>query len=451
MKYLRISDSEGWKSEQLASCGLISNTLTLEVECQETQQFGLLRRFLRVNKVSSNLSQRITRFLQYTYHQREANSHDPYILDYLSKALKAETCNMMPHDVRVRTVETYKTETGIKETMNTLSTHCTLSEPIVWKAEMFASFRHMNCKQVFCWKPENRPEPPLSIWPLQAELQLARYSDCLAHLPFLDQLLTNDGMSVQEGHIMQTLAQRAVAILDSAEDDVVFCYGVSAVNYESSWPLERTSDNVESMKSWSHEKQWSAMLSHEHMILHDTPCAMLQCLRVGLRSSACSGCRADATYFILHGALCYLKKDDPTCRVRFGQWISEMCLWTEWLHLGDLISVSHSSARNVLSRKITWEKWSSICGNWKGRKQKSRQHTEGNTALTWGFAKLVAINVGEFCSIIGSAGGVQDRLFFLGGVGWVVNFDGRGFWCTHFLPRLCNAERLPGTSTRICC
>ena len=102
----------------------------MEVECQETQQFGLLRRFLRVNKVSSNLSQRITRFLQYTYHQREANSHDPYILDYLSKALKAETCNMMPHDLRVRTVETYKTETGIKEMMNTLSTHCTLSEPI---------------------------------------------------------------------------------------------------------------------------------------------------------------------------------------------------------------------------------------------------------------------------------------------------------------------------------
>lgn len=189
---------------------------------EETQQFGLLRRFLRVNKVSSNLGQRITRFLQYTYHQRETNSHDPYILDYLSKSLKAE-------------------------------------------------------------------------------LQLARYSDCLAHLPFLDQLLTNDGMSVQEGHIMQTLAQRAVAILDSAEDDVVFCYG----------------------------------------------------------------CRADATYFILHGALRYLKKDDPPCRVRFGQWISEMCLWTEWLHLGDLLSVS--------------------------------------------FAKLVAINVSEFCSIIGSAGGVQAQ------------------------------------------
>lgn len=185
---------------------------------EETQQFGLLRRFLRTNNISSNLSQRITRFLQYTYHQRETNSHDPYILAYLSKSL-------------------------------------------------------------------------------QAELQLARYSDCLAHLPFLDQLLTN-GMRVQENHIMQTLAQRAVAILDSAEDDVVFCHG----------------------------------------------------------------CRADATYFTLHGALSYLKNDDPT-RVRFGQWISEMCLWTEWFHVGDLLSVS--------------------------------------------FAKLVAINVNEFCNIIATAGAVQ--------------------------------------------
>eukprot|EP00435_Cladocopium_sp_Y103_P074113 s223_g46.t2 len=187
---------------------------------EETQQFGLLRRFLRINNIGANLSQRITRFLQFTYHQRETNSHDPYILDYLSKSL-------------------------------------------------------------------------------QAELQLARYSDCLAHLPFLDQLLTSDGMSVQENHIMQTLAQRAVAILDSAEDDVVFCHG----------------------------------------------------------------CKADATYFTLHGALRYLKNDDPPSRVRFGQWISEMCLWTEWLHVGDLLSVS--------------------------------------------FAKLVAINVNEFCNIIATAGAVQ--------------------------------------------
>ena len=59
----------------------------------------------------------------------------------------------------------------------------------------------------------------------EAELQFARYSDCLSHLPFLEQLLASD--CTQEGHIMQTLAQRAVAVLDSAEDDVVFCNGCS--------------------------------------------------------------------------------------------------------------------------------------------------------------------------------------------------------------------------------
>ena len=55
----------------------------------QTQQFGLLRRFLRTNHIEENLSQRITRFLHYTYHQRTANVEDPYILEYLSKSLQA--------------------------------------------------------------------------------------------------------------------------------------------------------------------------------------------------------------------------------------------------------------------------------------------------------------------------------------------------------------------------
>ena len=63
--------------------------------CQETQQFGLLRRFLRVNKIPDGLGSRITRFLQYTYHQRETNSHDPYILDYLSKSLQASKIHLL--------------------------------------------------------------------------------------------------------------------------------------------------------------------------------------------------------------------------------------------------------------------------------------------------------------------------------------------------------------------
>ncbi|CAK8997435.1 Potassium voltage-gated channel subfamily H member 7, partial [Durusdinium trenchii] len=186
---------------------------------EETQQFGLLRRFLRINNIPENLSGRITRFLQYTYHQREKNARDPYILDYLSKSL-------------------------------------------------------------------------------QAELEFARYRDCLSQMNFLEQLLS--GESTQEDQIVQTLAQRAIAVLDSAEDDVVFC----------------------------------------------------------------SGFEADATYFALDGALCYVRTGHCPCDVS-RQWISEMCLWTEWSHVGDLSSIS--------------------------------------------FAKLVAINVEEFCNIIRSAGDVQAR------------------------------------------
>ena len=61
--------------------------------------------------------------------------------------------------------------------------------------------------------------------------------------------------------------------------------------------------------------------------------------------------------FTLHGALSYLKNDDPT-RVRFGQWISEMCLWTEWFHVGDLLSVSRLLAFVQCARH--WVYWAAV-------------------------------------------------------------------------------------------
>lgn len=68
-------------------------------------------------------------------------------------------------------------------------------------------------------------------------------------------------MSVQEGHIMQTLAQRAVAILDSAEDDVVFCYGVSAVNYVK---IMKAVEHLKAQATTGYEimKPWEAVISH---------------------------------------------------------------------------------------------------------------------------------------------------------------------------------------------
>ena len=42
-------------------------------------RFGLLRRFLRVNKIPDSLGQRVTRFLHFTYHERSANSEDPLV------------------------------------------------------------------------------------------------------------------------------------------------------------------------------------------------------------------------------------------------------------------------------------------------------------------------------------------------------------------------------------
>eukprot|EP00435_Cladocopium_sp_Y103_P036893 s2224_g9.t1 len=165
---------------------------------EETQQFGLLRRFIRVNKIPDGLGQRVTRFLHFTYHERSANSEDPYILDFLSKSL-------------------------------------------------------------------------------QAELRLARYHEHLSKLPFLASLLTNDMQSLQEGHVVQTLARQSVSVLDFAEDDVVFCTGNAAV----------------------------------------------------------------AAYSIMQGSVLYLQ-NGAEGRNPNDCWISEMCLWTPWAHVGDLVSANFS-------------------------------------------------------------------------------------------------------------
>ena len=166
---------------QLTDAFLCEDMQTLHVlSLEETQQFGLLRRFLRVHKVPENLGSRITRFLQYTYHQRESNSHDPYILDYLSKSLQAQVASLPNVD---------------------------------WLLNIEVVIQRVS--YIFL------------LWFLghlsQAELHFARYSDCLSRMKFLEQLLAFETM--QEDHVMQTLAQRAVAVLDFAEDDVVFCSG----------------------------------------------------------------------------------------------------------------------------------------------------------------------------------------------------------------------------------
>ncbi|CAK9063243.1 unnamed protein product [Durusdinium trenchii] len=167
---------------------------------EQTQQFGLLRRFLRTSQVHDGLSQRVTRFLHYTYHERMANSDDPYILDFLSKSL-------------------------------------------------------------------------------QAELQLARYSSQLMRMVFFADVLGN-GLSLQEGKSLQTLASQAISLHSLAEDDVVFCAG----------------------------------------------------------HAACSA------YMVTSGSMRYLQggfeKDASN-----DLWISEMCLWTSWHHVGDL--VCHSFCKLV--------------------------------------------------------------------------------------------------------
>eukprot|EP00913_Durusdinium_trenchii_P016749 g15743.t1 len=60
-----------------------------------------------------------------------------------------------------------------------------------------------------------------------AELQLARYSSQLMRMVFFADVLGN-GLSLQEGKSLQTLASQAISLHSLAEDDVVFCAGHAA-------------------------------------------------------------------------------------------------------------------------------------------------------------------------------------------------------------------------------
>lgn len=178
---------------------------------EETQQFGLLRRFLRSNRIPEDLRQRVTRFLQHAYSERGANSEEPYILELLSESL-------------------------------------------------------------------------------HAELQIARYQDCFTSMPFFAKLFRNNFLSLQEEQVMQTIANKAMTIVETADDDVIFCHGNMAT----------------------------------------------------------------ATYFALDEScnMLYLRLTCSALKPKGREWITEMCLWTEWLHLGDLITSSFSKFIAIKSQEF---------------------------------------------------------------------------------------------------
>eukprot|EP00434_Breviolum_minutum_P024619 symbB.v1.2.021740.t1/scaffold1878.1/size97411/1 len=198
-----VNEREGVYSVSVALVSLItassivssmtSLVSTLQSKRMETtQQFGMLRRFLRVNKIEEGLSHRITRFLHYTYHERSSQTDEPYILDYLSNSL-------------------------------------------------------------------------------MSELRLARYSASLSKMDFIFTLLRSEGAN--EVQVLQRIASQALAVLDFAEDDVIFFMGTEATS----------------------------------------------------------------AYLNIHGRLQYWQPgmEEPVVP-RDDTWIAEMCLWMNWNYAGDL-------------------------------------------------------------------------------------------------------------------
>lgn len=97
-----VSETEGMYSNVVGFISLVTSSSVISSmtslvgalhrsRSEETQQLGQLRRFLRQNQVDPGLSERIMRFLQYTYHERASSAGDnPAILSLLSVQLQNE-------------------------------------------------------------------------------------------------------------------------------------------------------------------------------------------------------------------------------------------------------------------------------------------------------------------------------------------------------------------------
>ncbi|CAE7904314.1 KCNH4, partial [Symbiodinium sp. KB8] len=167
---------------------------------EEMRQFGLLKRFLRQNRIPKSLSDRILRFLRSAYHEKAMNDQDfPSILELLSK-------------------------------------------------------------------------------PLYAELDFARYKAIILKIPFLEQLHSSCAGLSYVDRVLQQVARKAVLPVDAAEADVVFC----------------------------------------------------------------SGGDADACFVTIDGSLKYTQDDLAQQEISDGVLLAEMCLWTHWNYVGDLISLTFS-------------------------------------------------------------------------------------------------------------
>lgn len=119
--------------------------------------------------------------------------------------------------------------------------------------------------------------------PLQAELQLARYRECLRECAFFDRLLQHDSF-----HVVRVLREVA-----------------------------------------------TGCLSHAVLAAGDVAFA--------------AGAVASSAYFLAGGAFCY-SREGVRSSVPCQKWVAEMCLWTPWLHVGDLVSEEVS---RVIALEVT--------------------------------------------------------------------------------------------------
>ena len=63
----------------------------------------------------------------------------------------------------------------------------------------------------------------------------------------------------------------------------------------------------------------------------------------------CAGGVAAASYLVLEGSLNYFQNDQKRV-LKDGAWIADMCLWTPWLYLGDLVA---DDACRMISVEVT--------------------------------------------------------------------------------------------------
>ncbi|CAJ1386274.1 unnamed protein product [Effrenium voratum] len=149
---------------------------------------------------------------------------------------------------------------------------------------------------------------------------------------------------LDQNHIDDDLSQRITCFLQYAfkarnkaesTEGPVPMWDMLSVPLQSELEFQRHQDSMKKCDFF--QKLMEKDSYHIVRVLHEVAgCMSHSVLAIGDVVFA-AGTIANATYFLSGGAYTYTM-EDPSDRKLYRLWVAEVCLWSPWLHLGDLVS-----------------------------------------------------------------------------------------------------------------